>query len=50
MTRCRLDVDPEAWTIRPRTRQTRKEPTMPTIHAVSLDETRAAHLNNKGGE
>ena len=35
MTRCRLDVDPEGWTVRPRTRQTRKEPTMPTIHAVS---------------
>ena len=32
MTRCRLDVDPEGWTVRPRTRQTRKEPTMPTIH------------------
>ena len=30
MTRCRLDVDPEGWTVRPRTRQTRKEPTMPS--------------------
>lgn len=30
MTRCRLDVDHEGWTVRPRTRQTRKEPTMPS--------------------
>ena len=36
MTRCRLDVDPEGWTVHPRTRQTRKEPTMPTYISPSL--------------
>ena len=31
----RLTHDTEGQTVRPRTRQTRKEPTMPTTHAVS---------------
>ena len=36
MTRYRLDRDPEGWTVHPRTRQTRKEPTMPTYISPSL--------------
>ena len=39
MTRCRLDVDPEGWTVRPRTRQTRKEPTMPSQPDDAVQET-----------